>query len=456
MRCDSPICRALRAELSGLSPAGRHLLAQVICKFDGWPVGYTAGVLADGFGMSRSGLISARKELEKPRPGSKEGYLTHCELVWDEPRRGRPPVGFMVSMAFAFEIGLANSVGRIASIQETVVRTVLSGLPAVVGATGGTHLGKPAPMALQLPVPARLLLVTLWSFADESGVVSGVGFGALARLLNMPITRLRRQLKRLEEDRYLEYKISGLTGRHVPGKASGVIVLRFLHPDYAAWVPSRRELPIYWAGTGYPRVLFIYQDADKIHEDRMLAESRGRSSGYSEGLARDIDTTVLGRLRISDQPGKEGRDQPFYLYKAFASEPQRSLAQSFLTFKLHEYAACLINHHAQQLVSPDIDMVGQMRDRIERELCSNSTLERVLGKGGADALARWLYTCVHDISSHIVRELGSKLGLTSTELAAEVGRRYTSFQVFPGSRIGEAWVTFAESGKANSELPRTV
>lgn len=452
MRCESPICRALRAELSGLSPAGRYVLAQVICKFDGGPVGYTTGVLADGFGMSRSGLTSARKELEKPRPGSKEGYLTHCELVWDEPRKGRPPVGFMVSMSFASEIGLANSAGR-TSIQETVVRTVLSGSPAVVDATGETNLGKPPPMALELPVPARLLLVTLWGFADESGVVSGVGFGALARLLNMTVTRLRRQFKHLEEGRYLEYKISGLTGRCVPGKARGVVVLRLSHLDYAAFALSRREMQISVVRPGYSRVLFIYQQADEIHRSRRLAESRGMGRGNSETAARDLEGLVLGRLKEKDQPQLVDGGEPFYLYEAFVSEPQRWPAQRYLTFKLYEYAVWLVNHAPQKLMAPDIHMMDHLRARIEDELCSNPRLEAVLGPKGANVLACWLYVFVWDTAYEVVKEVGHRLKLTPAQVAKEVGKRYVAFQLVPGPREGIAWVTFGEVMPEPSDLP---
>ncbi|ARB46538.1 hypothetical protein P40_14905 [Alloalcanivorax xenomutans] len=456
MRSDSPICRTLRADLEGLSYKARYFLAQVVCTFGCRPVDHTLSQLSDSFGMSRSSLVGAKKELESAWRGTAgRGYLTNCQPVGGEPCRGRPRAGFMLSTSFAAEMGLLGAPFHSTSIQEAAVQVILSGGAGGV-LSAGRPGGTPAAMASKLSVSGRLLLVTLWSFSDERGLVSGVGFGQLARLLSVKMPRLRRQLKELEKHLYLEYKLSGLTGRYVPGKAPSVAVLRFRHSDYGTWLPTRHEMLGSLARSGYPRVLFIYQRADDIDRDRELAKSRGRISGLSEAGAQDLEAMVWGRLNKRDRPQGLGEHEPFYLYKAFAAEPQRWQVQNFLIFKLYEYASYLINHFAQRLVKPGIDMVDQVRDRIEQELCSNPALEKLLGPQAPDMLARWLYVFAHDFGREALKEIGRHLDQTSTQLSAEVGKRYTDFLILPGAQLGEIRVTFADSAKSGGSHPLIV
>lgn len=446
VRPDSPVCRALRADLDGLSYQARYLLAQVVCRFGNRPVDYTLTQLSASFGMSRASLVSARKELESARCWTDQGYLTRYQVVSAEPRRGPPPAGFLLSESFAAEIGLSASTFYSVSIQETAIRSILGSAAGPVLGVG--RLGrKPAVTASKLSVSARLLLVTLWSFSDERGLVSGVGSGQLARLLNIQRARVRRHFKELEGHLYLECRLSGLTGRYVPGNIPGVAVLRTRHPDYGTCLPVRRQIRVSSVQLGYPRALFIYQLADEIERDRELAQSRGRTSGLWAGRALDIDEMVLSRLSEQDRPHASAQDKPFDLYKAFALEPQRWRVQNFLTFKLYEYAGHLINHCADRLVKPGVAMVEQVRDRIEQELCSNPALEKLLEEGGADALARWLYVSAHDVGYSVLMEVGRQLDRTSAQLAAEVGTQYGAFLILPDAKVGEVRVTFTEPAK---------
>jgi len=440
----SPVCRALRADLDGLSYQARYLLAQVVCRFGNRPVDYTLTQLSASFGMSRATLVSARKELESAREGTDQGYLIRYQVVTAEPRRGPPRAGLFLSESFASEIGLSAYTFHSVSVQETAIRSILGGPagPVLVGRLGR----KPAVTASKLPVSARLLLVTLWSFSDERGLVSGVGAGQLARLLNIQMARVRRHLKELEGRLYLEYRLSGLTGRYVPGNTPGVTVLRTRHPDYGARLPSRREMQVPLAGWS-PRALSIYQMADAIARDRELTKSRGKTSGFMDGKARDIDEMVLLRLSEQDRPHGFAKGKPFYLYKAFALEPQWLRAQSLLTFKLYECAGHLINHWADRLLKPGVAMVDQVRDRIAQELCSNPALRKLLGEGGADVLARWLYVSAHDVGYVVLMEVGRQLNCTPAQLAAEVGKQYGAFLILPSAKVGEVRVTFTESAK---------
>lgn len=446
VRSDSPICRALRADLDGLSYQARYLLAQVVCRFGNRPVDYTLTQLSASFGMSRASLVNARKELESAREGTDQGYLTRYQVVSAEPRRGPPRAGFFLSAYFAAEIGLSASTFHSVSVQETAIRSILGGAAGPV--LGGGWLGqKPAVIASKLPVSARLLLVTLWSFSDERGLVSGVGSGQLARLLGIQMARVRRHLKELEGQSYLEYRLSGLTGRYVPGNTPGVVVLGTRHSDYGRHLPARREILVSLALMGYPRALFIHQMADEIARDRELAESRGRTSGHWQYRALDIDEVALLRLSEQDRPLLPAQHRPFYLYRAFASEPQRWRVQSFLTFKLYEYAAHLINHCADRLVKSCVSMVDEVRDRIALELCSNPALQKLLGESGTDALARWLYVSAHDVGWRVLMWFGHQLNRTPAELAAEVGKQYGAFLILPGAKVGEVRVTFTDSAK---------
>lgn len=439
------VVQLLTAGAPGTSVEAKYFLIQVVYRFGDAPVELTVEQLHSMFGMSVGVVIRARDELlengylvDRPFPGQPVG--THGLGV-----RGRPRRGFRLSKAYRREIEQGSSEALSRPRWSYMVQAALS-----LG-----HQGVERPRRVRMGnsrgIAPRMLLAALWSLADSRATVSEASHTKLAHMLGIGVSvgRIRAQLKRLHELGYINANIPGITGRRVPGRVSGTVVLNPTHGDYStSGVPPRRSHAVQFNDFGIDGLTWTYSMVDRIERQAHLHPSGETPKAMIE--LRHSEDVVLGRLSNEDRPAKLEGGEPFDLYRAFSGEPQRRRVRSYITFKMYDYAAWLVDNYPEQVVSQEPKVVPHLIERVQNELCSNRRLKEEFGEPFPYALAAWFYVHIWDIARGVITATARTLELEKKDLARWIGGLYSGFIIIPKGLANQVNITFEDSTCAHS------
>ncbi|MBM7333527.1 hypothetical protein [Alloalcanivorax marinus] len=429
-----------------LSPEAKYLLARVWFAFGTSPVRLKVKQLEALFGISRKTFLNARDELlADPRSKREKPYLVRCYRDdWDDERfgeftRGRPVREFRLERAFGAELASAPAGGRVVSQANKAVaalqcRTIQLRQSTEPGnervAAEAEELSPP-----RLAVPGKLLLAILWSVADRRGVVHDAGLRRLSRLAGMSLSRVRNHLNRLEQLGFFTLRVSGLTGRFLPGKVPGALVLNGAAIGYSRTVSKSRILDL----GELESIAFVHSKSDQALRKRKVAAGGkakgGDSDQWIEAEAAAYPWQPPNQKNQRDE--KERKEKPPPLYTVFAGEPRRAEIREYLLFKACAYVTWLVNEHPTQLLAWGADKEDEpeaarlLLATVQEELLSNGSLIAKFESGRA-LLVRWF--CLHVWRR--AREVISAIAVAEKDEGFEsvigsIGSRYSDIIVLP-------------------------
>lgn len=191
--------------------------------------------------LVEAGLLVTQKQADKVgRPGQE--YLAAQYLLDLLAKPGRSGVAHpdLVLRLFSEpEIYAEGPLPETDAGHETAARKQLrkDGRPAAPGAHG------------RLGAPTRVLLAALLTFADQCGVVSGVGEAKLRAMTGLNPLALKHQLKRLVGLGFIRVQVPGVSnGFFVGAKVSSTYYLNLDHPQLGGQPPHRAILVYAEAG----------------------------------------------------------------------------------------------------------------------------------------------------------------------------------------------------------------
>ncbi|HIK74791.1 MULTISPECIES: hypothetical protein [Gammaproteobacteria] len=427
-RSDNVAVGLLKVNTSGLSVEAKYFLVRVVLEFAEQPVSLSVSELSERFGMGRAAVKRARDELLTSDSGLGSGYLqkhfapARSRTGLEATPRGRPRRGVILSEPLLHQIEDAEGD---AGIRGAILRTALFGGRKRVNClatrdTPESHGGLKERES-RLTVAGRLLLAALWALAGEGGVVKDASHSRLSKLTGMTQLRVRDQLRRLQRLDYILIMVPGLTGRLVPGRAPGMVVLNYLHPEFAAVCRADRYRMVRTLCDPLLPIIRAYEDADKIETSY--------PHGVAHGEGRNLSTT---------------NDVSLGWNRVFSGEPHKERAQRYLTVKACEYVSNLLNGDVRHLMSSVYNINANVHSCMSRELFANSGLARI-NRHLPDNLTNWLYRGVRAAARKAIEDVAASQGVTIKEMMHRIESRCRHFQVIPDfQQIGFVMVTYEE------------
>jgi|GEM_PF-4593984 len=209
----------LNTDLKKLTPEAKYVLIQVLHQFGSKLVDQPIKPLAQSMGLTDKVLKQARDRL------SSLGYVKMHALGTGEP--GRPILGFKIAQA---HIGLWQKQSvespapiHLQRIQELLFPPQYPKHASSIQLTAGVVT--PRRQSGILSASNRLLLATLYYYADKSGVVRGLGLASLSKRVCMTVQQLKLQLDKLTQTGHLWARTPGISGSHLFGKSIGEFYL---------------------------------------------------------------------------------------------------------------------------------------------------------------------------------------------------------------------------------------
>jgi hypothetical protein len=210
---------ALHMDTPDITPTAKFILIQMLYYFGFEVIDKPIKDLARPIGLTDKAVKPARELLLK------QGFLVQRESKPDG--KGRPKIAFQVSPTkvqgwIDSEINLHTSMHYV-QIERLLFPTLIpKNTTQSRSKSGKTY---PRKCLNTLTTNNRLLLAILFYYADQSGVVRGLGLTRLSNKAGMTLQQLKLQLKRLILTGYLFTRFSGLSGHSLFGKCSGELFL---------------------------------------------------------------------------------------------------------------------------------------------------------------------------------------------------------------------------------------
>lgn len=225
----------------------------------------------------------------------------------------------------------------------------------------------------KLKLANRLLLSVLLSYADECGVVRGIGISDLMKLTGMSKDRLDSQVDKLLKQGYVRSKFSGVTGTSLFGIAKGYYYLNLSHRTFKVKQESTK-------------VLFNFEhperdiddgplEAEKIYKAAFLVNKRIRQ-GYN--VEDTIIVNECAKLPCANwEQGLNSYKEfnrfagymgflDFYQIVNFFTD--KANIRNYLQNKIYDYASSFLSEHWGNLSGLEKDCCHKLFSRIESEV----------------------------------------------------------------------------------------
>ncbi|MGU0876719.1 hypothetical protein ACSEUM_28555 [Pseudomonas aeruginosa] len=257
--------RLLTAPIAGVGAEAKYFLIAFIYHFGAthW-VEMSVNELARSLGVTPGVASRAREALI-------EHQCFDCRKV---ATAGRPTLGLKVSQGLACKLGdLSTSVSH----HGPVLRHLFS------GAIYRDYEANRAPASSNelLRPQLRLLLATLFAYANELGLVDGLGLAQLRELLGEGEEKVDRWLKELLQLGFIRRKIAGLSNSLYAGtKVVSSYILNLNHPGLAP------------ASCSSPVVVFYGEAMRPEESSRGFVERFPYVQGAFRGLGRTYEMLV--------------------------------------------------------------------------------------------------------------------------------------------------------------------
>ncbi|WP_375751845.1 hypothetical protein [Vibrio sp. HN007] len=189
-------------------------------------------------------------------------------------------------------------------------------------------LQAPSTESSTFTVSNRYLICLLVLFANELGVVEKIPASRIAKILSFSSLRLRSQLSHLVNNQVLLSYTSGVTGKYLFGKSSGIYYLNI-------------ETVVKVLGGGSETASFrqVYQEALSHDGDRYSAQSLYRLAPLTDGSESEVSRELLQEEEYQEEWWPSYNRESFNLMKCFLSDQQMNRVPDYLQAKLEQYIA---------------------------------------------------------------------------------------------------------------------
>lgn len=315
-------CVLLGLELAGISPETKLVLVRFVQMYGLWE-SITIGVkeFAKASGATDRVVTSALSELVA------EGLLIRTPIVCG---RGRPKSGYRASNKLSRLLEGENN--KLNVMNRPKIDHVLN--PSAENCKGG------------LSVCNRLLLSTLLLYADQFGVVRGIGVSRLSQATGLNRDRIKAQVHKLIALRVMRGVIPGVATSVALGVSKSVYFINF-HHDF------------FQKGSSGAIVLTF------------VSKSSGDSGGMSE-VAAIIGSAQLGKGLSFERhkkysgilPDSDRFNELAGLFSSLAKDRGSSRA---LQVRLEEYASGLLSKHWNALELGQFNSDDELQVRIKKD-----------------------------------------------------------------------------------------
>ncbi|PKI18780.1 hypothetical protein CXB65_25585 [Pseudomonas monteilii] len=315
-------CVLLGLELAGISPETKLVLVRFVQLYGLWE-SITIGVkeLAKASGATDRVVTSALSELVA------EGFLIRTPIVCG---RGRPKSGYRASSKLSSLLEDENH--KLNVINRPKIDHVLN--PSAENCKGG------------LSVCNRLLLSTLLLYADQFGVVRGIGVSRLSQATGLNRDRIKAQVHKLIALSIMRGVIPGVATSVVLGVSKSVYFIN-LHHDF------------FQKGSSGAIVLtFVSKSSGDSGEMSEVAAIIG-SAQLGKGLEFERHKKYSGILPDSDRFNALAG-----LFSSLAKDRGSSRA---LQVRLEEYASGLLSKHWNALELGQFNSDDELQVRIKKD-----------------------------------------------------------------------------------------
>lgn len=315
-------CVLLGLELAGISPETKLVLVRFVQLYGLWE-SITIGVkeLAKASGATDRVVTSALSELVA------EGLLIRTPIVCG---RGRPKSGYRASSKLSRLLEDENN--KLNVINRPKIDHVLN--PSAENCKGG------------LSVCNRLLLSTLLLYADQFGVVRGIGVSRLSQATGLNRDRIKAQVHKLIALRVMRGVIPGVATSVALGVSKSVYFIN-LHHDFFQKCSS-----------GAIVLTFVSKSSGDSGEMSEVAAIIG-SAQLGKGLEFERHKKYSGILPDSDRFNELAG-----LFSYLAKDRGSSRA---LQVKLEEYASGLLSKHWNALELGQFNSDDELQVRIKKD-----------------------------------------------------------------------------------------
>ncbi len=393
-----------------ITAEAKYLLIRVLFLYGRSPVDATVETLVKEIGMTDALLKKARELLFNG------GYLISPSIEPDaikRPMRGRPRVVFMVSDLLIKDLNdlikkqktrsqMSNHLTeRIAMLLYWKNKDVgNSAIPISKSHVEVKKKSKDKKNLKPLRPSTRVLLSVLYSNADATGVVKGLGMSALGNSAGMLSDRLESQIDKLIELGYIWSKVSGVTGKFGFGRSTGTIFLNVFDDglgvdiDSAVLIFMKSNFTDEYNQCDWGGRLFSWAVRERrLFSDSNLTKDNNLQSRLvsADELIKQLDAIrfifstqgVFGDYFVNQYSDdvsdllkfpievvaydwiKEFRC--FKLHEIFKDVPLLIFSQ-FLQYKINEYASIILSQYWDDLGFNPMDIPEQLIEQIKREV----------------------------------------------------------------------------------------
>lgn len=422
-----------------LTAEGKYVLFQVLRLFGSDAVNEQVKTLANQMGVTDKVVTAARDLLLEL------GYLISVPRIFKNDggqKAGRPNIAFQISPKTLTEL---DQISKAHLKQEAVVLIHKQRIDSLLYQNAALRV-KPKFMENKVsPIPTRrsgvftsanrILLAILYCHADACGVVKGLGISKLARLVGMTSVRLESQLDKLAQMGYLLARESGVSGRHLFGRAAGSLFLNVFndelgdHSNLATLILMQsntidqyNDHPWGWRifhNKVYDSEFLLFDEHDPKGVARTsTAQDRTKLMRYSHSVIRgnfskqgvfnvasvqheNGTPAVLTHLILAEAFSWTKDFHCFRLQDLFKDAPHAIFAH-YLQLKLNEYASTLLTQHWVDLHFKSIpihdNLVATITDEIYPILKRDKSDDWVSTPQIAEALGLFIYRISYEMA----------------------------------------------------------
>lgn len=444
----------MRSSLHGLDAFAKYFLIRAVWLFGDGVISDQPASLAMKFGMPAQKLANAMAMLVVPHQ-SPRGPVQYFESVPAErgaqTKRGRPRRAIRLAKGFQRELwdqvqwleksGVSM---RFSWLSEAVVCTLICGPSGWSVATRGPagEKGKPPVRsgdARELSRINRLLLASLWSVANEGGVVAGYGVAQISELAGLSRAQVDRQLEKLEELGFVRRRYGGVSSSGIFGRATGFIYLDPVHEKISIQDPYGRRIS--WRQMPAREGLLDGLSAVFRGAAQLTRRSRQLTKQIKEGrygpealqakrraLDTDIDFFYRGLGMSCLMKGFESGGEPGF-YEVLGTV--RADVKAHALAVVCKYAGDILYDQGRRLLELNTEVDGGIAESVREYVVAAGRKP----KSGQYSLrdeeaAMWFYRMSCDLATMICRFL---------ESTPEVGRKsdWTCGAIVPEFQFGE-------------------